>query len=92
MTDLPLHIEGTQTHHHMIKRLASALCCAYNIPQGDQFVLLIGDGEEANNHHAVETWVATSLRDLDESTAKVLLPHLVERFGQQLRQWETLAW
>ena len=79
-------------NHTMIRRLASALCCAYNIPQGDHFVVLLGSGIESDNQHAIETWVATTLRELDESTAKVILPHLVERFGQELRQWESLAW
>jgi len=92
LSSLPVNTMVSNTKHRMIRRLASALCCAYNIPHGDRFVMLIGTGEEADNHHAVETWVAITLSDLDESTAKVILPHLVERFGQQLQQWETFSW
>ncbi len=92
ISSLPITTLPTHTNPKMIRRLASALCCAYNIPQGDHFVMLIGNGEEIDNHHAVETWVATTINDLDESTAKVILPHLVERFGNQLKQWETLSW
>ncbi len=92
ISTLPMNTAVAHTSEKMIRRLASALCCAYNIPQGDQFVMFIGHGEEANNHHAVESWVESTLSDLDESTAKAILPHLVERFGQELQQWESLAW
>jgi len=92
ISSMPINTLVPHNNHRMIQRLASALCCAYNIPQGEQFILLIGNGDESDNQHAVETWVETTLTALDESTAKAILPHLVEKFGVQLQRWETITW
>lgn len=63
--------------HKMIRRLASALCMIYSIPFGDQMVILIGNGEESDNQHAMETWIIYTLEQVDKPYSKEVLPYLV---------------
>lgn len=76
----------------MIRRLARSLSATYNVPPGDELVLIVGEGNETNNLAAIESWVYRSLLDLDEPTARDVLTHLVFRFGETLEQWEVSRW
>jgi hypothetical protein len=76
----------------MIRRLAGALCASYSIPSGDNLVVILGDGDEANNQVAVESWVRHALLTLDETSARDMLPHLVRRLREQLAPWELMTW
>lgn len=76
----------------MIRRLASALCTAYNIPEGDKLVVILGEGDEPDNQVAMESWVRHALDYLDESTARDILPHLVRRLRLDLDSWEFMSW
>lgn len=76
----------------MIRRLASALCAAYNIPAGDKLVVILGEGDESDNQAAVESWVRHALVYLDESAARDMLPHLVRRLRLDLESWECMSW
>jgi len=76
----------------MVRRLAGALQAAFLIADGDHLVLALGTGNEANNREALEHWVVDALRDLDEPTAKAVLPHLERRLASHLSRWEMATW
>lgn len=76
----------------MIRRLAKSLCVAHRIPEGDELVIVLGEGNESNNLKAVETWVDKSLLNIDEPTVREVLNHLLHRLGDDLDQWELGRW
>ncbi len=76
----------------MTRRLAKSLCAAHRIPEGDELVMVLGEGSEANNLKAVETWVERSLVNMDESTARDVLNHLLRRLTDDLELWESGRW
>lgn len=76
----------------MVRRLAKSLRATYNIPHGDELVLILGTGQETSNLKAIETWVRNTLLNLDEAAARDVLTHLVLRFGETLEQWEAQRW
>ena len=78
--------------HTMIRRLAKALAATYNVPSGDELVLILGDGSESNNLSAIETWVRNRMLNPDEILARDILSHLVCRLGETLEQWEVQRW
>ncbi len=79
-------------HNSMIRRLAKTINATYNIPSGDELVLIVGEGHEADNLAAIETWVSHSLSHPDDQLARNALSHLVSRFGEVLEQWEINRW
>ena len=75
-----------------IRRLAKSINATYNIPPGDELVLIVGEGNEPDNLAAIESWVRQTLIDPDEQLAQNALSHLVSRFGEALEQWELKRW
>tara|TARA_R110001583_G_scaffold149382_5_gene301493 strand:- start:427 stop:741 length:315 start_codon:yes stop_codon:yes gene_type:complete len=62
----PNHTHLEQTEPRMLKReevrkLAAALVIALNIAPGKALILSLGQGHEASNFEAVESWVRTAL-------------------------------
>jgi hypothetical protein len=76
----------------MLGRLTASLCIAFNIRSGNELILVIGDGHEADNVDAVKSWVKRKLIDLDEPSARDMLKHLVRRLGEELEDWEANRW
>ncbi len=83
---------GRTPEETQIYRLARSLCAAYNIQQGEELVMVLGNGLESCNQKAVETWVRNSLQNLDEPAVRDMLNHLVRRLGENLEQWEASRW
>ncbi len=77
---------------NMIRRLAKSINATYNIPPGDDLVLIVGEGHEPDNLTAIESWVRHTLTHPDEQLANNTLSHLVSRFGETLEQWEVSRW
>jgi len=50
-----------------------------NIPDGNHLIEIFGDGHEADNREALETWVAHLLPDLDEHEVELRINNLSKR-------------
>ena len=68
----------------LVRKLVAALQFKFQIPPGMDLVLLVGNGDERNNHEALRTWVGSELVTLDglsppEQLARLEL-RLADRF------------
>lgn len=72
------------------RRLAEAMQRAMMIPEGDEFVFLIGSGNESSNLEALETWVKESLDAFEDDLALAVLPLLLIRLEQTINHWSAV--
>jgi hypothetical protein len=81
-------MDAERERRRVIARLVSALESAFNIPQGDQLVLVLGNGHENNNREALRTWVNRQLQRQQLESAASLLPHLTDELNRCLLRWQ----
>jgi hypothetical protein len=55
------HSEIQAANRHEVRKLAAALVLALNVAPGKALVMSLGEGHEATNFEAVESWVAEAL-------------------------------
>lgn len=71
-----------------IRRMSSALEAAFRIPDGDQFVAVLGTGTERCNRDALHTWVSREIGRLETEFTEQQVPILAERLHRTLTVWD----
>jgi hypothetical protein len=83
---------SVQYDHEYVRFMAKSLCLRFNVHYGTEFVLLLGDGSENNNRHAVEAWVRRSLEDHYERSPQKVFEYLAAKLAQELENWDSNRW
>ena len=75
---------STNQENKQVQHLASTLCLLFKIESGTELIIVIGNGDESNNHKAMENWVTTNLSKIEELSPKQQLEELKDRLMIEL--------
>jgi len=79
LAQITMGLHRQRTQNQQIRRIVASLMDVLNIPDGDHLIGVFGDGYEADNREALETWVAYLLPGLDEDEVELRLKNLRNR-------------
>ncbi len=68
-----------------MQRLVDALMFAFRINTDSSLVSVLGSGSESSNQEALTTWIHETLAKPDLQLAESLLPRLIDRLEELLR-------
>jgi len=68
-----------------IQKLVDALMFAFRINTDSSLVSVLGSGSESSNQEALTTWVHGTLEKPDLQLAECVLPRLIDRLEELLR-------
>ena len=74
-----------KTNNNQMQRLVDALMFAFRINSDDSLVGVIGSGLENSNKEALTAWVHKTLVKPDLQLAESVLPRLIDRLEELLR-------
>lgn len=95
MQTLDRIVRVTATRHHdgQIRRMAAALCATWQIPPGQNLVMLLTRDERArSNEDAVACWIEEQLQAPTPEIGAAVIGMLSDRFGRKLRSIESDIW
>jgi hypothetical protein len=75
----------SKSNSDQMQRLVDALMFAFRINSDDSLVGVLGSGFENSNQEALTTWVLKTLVKPDLQLAESVLPRLIDRLEELLR-------
>jgi hypothetical protein len=75
----------SKSNSDQMQRLVDALMFAFRINTDDSLVGVLGSGFEHSNQEALTTWVHKTLIKPDLQLAESILPRLIDRLEELLR-------
>jgi hypothetical protein len=75
----------TKSNSDQMQRLVDALMFAFRINTDSSLVGILGSGSESSNQEALTTWVHETLAKPDLQLAESVLPRLIDRLEELLR-------
>lgn len=86
-------VAAIRHHDGQIRRMAAALCATWQIPPGQNLVMLLTRDERArSNEDAVACWITEQLKEPTPDIGAAIIGTLSDRFGRKLRSIESEIW
>ena len=80
--DYLVGVDGTIFDEEYLTRLTKSLAVITFIPNDDNWVCIIGNGDEANNGEALKSWITIQLGELIDHKSAMHIEILINKFQE----------